>query len=199
MINGPSAVQVFLRAGWSLGNVQDRYLFAGAGGDQLTGRVLCGLPFNDSLFASLPPHFDCGGLDSFDWPSVLPLYARLPETFKRALPFLLASVCYHEKWLTDNLPPHHPLFSTYLFTSGAMAALKPRVIAGCNRCPVTGLTATGIPPHLAVSNELTVVVRQTELMKEALLSRYAELPQNWPACCSANSLSTARFPSRWTT
>jgi hypothetical protein len=176
MINGPSAVQVFLRAGWSLGNVQDRYLFAGAGGDQLTGRVLCGLPFNDSLFASLPPHFDCGGLDSFDWPSVLPLYARLPETFKRALPFLLASVCYHEKWLTDNLPPHHPLFSTYLFTSGAMAALKPRVIAGCNRCPVTGLTATGIPPHLAVSNELTVVVRQTELMKEALLSRYAELP-----------------------
>ena len=37
MMNGPSMVQVFLRAGWSLGNVQDRYLFAGAGGDQLTG------------------------------------------------------------------------------------------------------------------------------------------------------------------
>jgi hypothetical protein len=32
MISGPSTVQVFLRAGWSLGNVQDRYLFAGAGG-----------------------------------------------------------------------------------------------------------------------------------------------------------------------
>ena len=28
MMNGPSTVQVFLRAGWSLGNVQDRYLFA---------------------------------------------------------------------------------------------------------------------------------------------------------------------------
>ena len=26
---GPSPIQVFLRAGWSLGNVQDRYLFAG--------------------------------------------------------------------------------------------------------------------------------------------------------------------------
>jgi hypothetical protein len=48
MINGPSMVHVFLRAGWSLGNVQDRYLFAGAGGDQLTGRALSGLPFNDS-------------------------------------------------------------------------------------------------------------------------------------------------------
>lgn len=176
MVNGPSTVQVFLRAGWSLGNVQDRYLFAGAGGDQLTGRVLCGLPFNDSSFASLPPHFDSAGLDVIDWPTILPLYARLPETFKRALPFLLASVCYHEQWLADNLPSQHPLFSTYLFTSGAVATLKAHVIGGCNRCPVTGLIATGIPPHLAVSNELTAVVQQTQLMKEALLSRCAELP-----------------------
>jgi hypothetical protein len=38
-----SAVCVYLRAGWSLGNVQDRYIFAGAGGDQTVGRefVVC--------------------------------------------------------------------------------------------------------------------------------------------------------------
>jgi hypothetical protein len=29
MVGGPTPVQVFLRAGWSLGNVKDRYLFAG--------------------------------------------------------------------------------------------------------------------------------------------------------------------------
>ena len=75
MINGPSTVQVFLRAGWSLGNVQDRYLFAGAGGDQLTGRVLSGLPFNDSSFSSLPPHFGQDGLDRIQWDSILPLYS----------------------------------------------------------------------------------------------------------------------------
>ena len=114
MINGPSTVQVFLRAGWSLGNVQDRYLFAGAGGDQLTGRVLSGLPFNDSSFSSLPPHFGKDGLDRIQWALILPLYARLPETFKRALPFLLASICYHEQWLRSTLPTHHPLFATYL-------------------------------------------------------------------------------------
>ena len=61
MINGPSTVQIFLRAGWSIGNVYDRYIFAGQGGDQLTGRVLSGLPFNDSSFASLPPHFNQEG------------------------------------------------------------------------------------------------------------------------------------------
>src|ERR1700716_1677630 len=77
MMNGPSTVQVFLRAGWSLGNVQDRYLFAGAGGDQLTGRVLSGLPFNDSSFASLPPHFDQEGIRSIAWNSILPLYPKL--------------------------------------------------------------------------------------------------------------------------
>ena len=31
---GPQAVSVRLRAGWSLGSVQGRYIFAGAGGDQ---------------------------------------------------------------------------------------------------------------------------------------------------------------------
>jgi hypothetical protein len=174
MVNGPSTVQVFLRAGWSLGNVQDRYLFAGAGGDQLTGRVLCGLPFSDSSFASLPPHFNSAA--EIDWPTVLPLYPQLPETFKRALPFLLASVCYHEEWLRSTLPATHPLFSTYLFASGAVAHLKPHVISGRSRCPVTGLTATGIPPHLAITNELTDVVRQTQLMKDAVLSRCAQLP-----------------------
>jgi hypothetical protein len=34
-----SAVAVYLRAGWSLGNVQDRYIFSGAGSDQVVGRA----------------------------------------------------------------------------------------------------------------------------------------------------------------
>ena len=35
---GPSSVAVFLRAGWSLGNVKDRYVHEGHGADQLAGR-----------------------------------------------------------------------------------------------------------------------------------------------------------------
>lgn len=169
MMNGPSTVQVFLRAGWSLGNVHDRYLFAGAGGDQLTGRVLCGLPFNDASFATLPPHFD-GDLARIPWLAVLPSYPRLPQTFKRALSNLLASICYHETWLRSTLPAHHPLFATYLFASGEVTRLKLWVVAGRNHCPLTGMQATGIPPHLVMSNELTDVARQTEITREALLN-----------------------------
>ena len=52
-----SAVNVYLRAGWSLGNVQDRYIFAGSGGDQIVGRAISGLPLTDMRFATLPPYF----------------------------------------------------------------------------------------------------------------------------------------------
>ena len=52
---GPSMISIFLRAGWSLGSVQQRYIFAGAGADQLVGRCASGLPINDNEFATLPP------------------------------------------------------------------------------------------------------------------------------------------------
>jgi hypothetical protein len=74
------------------------------------------------------------------------------------------------------LPSQHPLLNSYLFASGAVATLKPHVLTGCGFCPVTGLTATGIPPHLAITNELTKAMQQTGLMKEALLTKCAELP-----------------------
>lgn len=176
MVNGPSTVQVFLRAGWSLGNVQDRYLFAGAGGDQLTGRVLCGLPFNNAAFATLPPHFDNEGLSGIQWSTLMPLYSQMPDTFKRAMPYLLASICYHEEWLRSSLPAHHPLFHSYLFASGAVKTLKAHVVTGRSRCPLTGMQATGIPPHLVMSNELTDVAKQTEMLKDALLAKCTELP-----------------------
>jgi hypothetical protein len=176
MVSGPSFIHIFLRAGWALGGVKDRYFFPGAGGDQLTGRVLSGLSFNEAAFASLPPHFDSAGASEVVWSAVFPLYATLPDTFKRALPFLLASICHHEEWLRLTLPPHHPLFSSPLFVSGALATLKPHVLSGCQRAPETGLIATGIPPHLTMSNELTTIVRQTRDLKEQLLSQYATLP-----------------------
>ena len=176
MLSGPSTVQVFLRAGWSLGNVQDRYLFAGAGGDQLTGRVLAGLPFTDTSFASLPPHFDKEGSRLISWDSVLPLHTRLPETLKQALPHLLASICYHESWLRATLAPNHPLFTTQLFASGHAAALRPHVVTGCRRCEVTGMEATGVPPHLVLANELNALASRTDQLKEELLQRYSDLP-----------------------
>ena len=40
MPGGPSPVSTFLRAGWSLGNVKDRYIFEGEGGDQVSATYI---------------------------------------------------------------------------------------------------------------------------------------------------------------
>ena len=54
---GVAAHQVYLRAGWSLGNTQNRYIVAGAGGDEMVGRAVTGLPITSKQFSILPPHF----------------------------------------------------------------------------------------------------------------------------------------------
>ena len=43
---GPQSVSVWLRAGWSLGSVQGRYIFEGSGGDQFVGRAAAGRDTN---------------------------------------------------------------------------------------------------------------------------------------------------------
>jgi len=58
MPGGPTAIAIYLRAGWSLGNVQQRYILAGDGGDQVCGRAATGLKITDPSFAALPPHFN---------------------------------------------------------------------------------------------------------------------------------------------
>jgi hypothetical protein len=178
MVSGPSTVQVFLRAGWSLGNVQDRYLFSGNGGDQLTGRVACGLPNTNCAFSALPPHFDKEFISRMcKWELILPCYNKLPSTFKQAVPYLLASLVHHEPWLRDNLNKEHVIFSSYLFATGELNKYKPHVLLGIGYCNETKLMATGIPPHLAISNELVNVVKQVNESKKEIINQCEDLPK----------------------
>ena len=54
---GPSIVAVCQRAGWTMGNVLDRYLKFDLSGDAFVGRVAAGLPLDGVSFGHLPPHF----------------------------------------------------------------------------------------------------------------------------------------------
>ena len=56
-VYGPTPVTVLLRMGQTLGKLKDRYIHIGEGADQLCGRMVTGLPFNNEEFAVLPPHF----------------------------------------------------------------------------------------------------------------------------------------------
>jgi len=100
--NAPQWTTVFLRAGWSLGAVQDRYICSNAAGDQHLGRIACGLPHNPS-FAVLPPHFKKDFTISLDqWINYLPHVENLPDGFRKCLPFLLASIVYHWEWISEK-------------------------------------------------------------------------------------------------
>ena len=55
----PPQVATNIRAGWSMGIIQDTYLRFEAAGDQYVGRVVVGLPLCSPKFAVLPCEVDC--------------------------------------------------------------------------------------------------------------------------------------------
>ena len=151
---GPDGMSIFLRAGWSIGQVVQRYLLLGDGKDNFLGRFLVGLPLESLDFARLPPHFKPGALSRADLASLgIPAIPLFDETIT---PYLLAQLVYHYDPTTNNLtvPLHasHPLLATRVFSTGLLRklSLSNSVVAGCFRCPFTGMSASGIPPWVNV-------------------------------------------------
>ena len=180
---GPTAISIYLRAGWSLGPVQSRYILEGEGGDQVCGRAASGLPLTDVSFANLPPHFlrndeDC--LSTGEWEDILPGYSTFyPLNFREVIPFLLASLIYHYSYLVDleTSNPRHPLFLQRVWTSGVLLRLKDKVGAGCNRNPISKMTATGVPPHLVLANSIVDLQKDLAVLKDDIVSKLEQLPE----------------------
>lgn len=158
---GPTPIAIYLRAGWSLGPVTSRYILEGGGGDELCGRAATGNSLNNASFADLPPHFDLSRgtvLTTEEWELILPGYSTwYPVNFRHVLPFLLASLIYHRKWIQETFPAAHPLFNQRVWTSGVLERKADGVLSGCMNNATSGLTATGVPPHLVLANEVTQV------------------------------------------
>ncbi|ETV69689.1 hypothetical protein H257_14552 [Aphanomyces astaci] len=117
---GPEAVNVWLRAGWTLGSVQGRCIFAGSDGDQFVGRGAAGHNVNDVEFSCLPPHFKDVGLSKEQWEAAQPTF--YPSSFRQITPFLVASLSHHYIWLQHNLGKHHPLFLAPIWTDQLRAS-----------------------------------------------------------------------------
>jgi archaellum component FlaC len=171
-VSGPNPVTVFLRMGQSLGKLKDRYIHASEGADQLCGRMIAGLPFDDIRFGVLPPHFNneiVTQLNSDFWENVIGGYEYYPTGIKCALPFFLASLVYHEKYLHDQLHPTHPIFLSRAFTHNPLLEqMRKSVLLGIGKCDVTQMRATGIPSHLSVAKEVNKLVEEQEEFKKEL-------------------------------
>lgn len=180
MPGGPSGIHIYLRAGWSLGNVPSRYILEGQGGDQLCGRAATGLCLNERSFAALPPHFHFGEnpnlLTRELWDAIVPGYSLFPKSFRPVFPYLLASLCFHSEWLQQRLDPQHPIFISSVWTSGLISSLKPHVKSGCTKNEESGMFATGIPPHILLANELFELKEEMKEMKQDLALKMESLP-----------------------
>jgi len=139
-------LSIWQRIGWSLGNVPQRYLYQSPGNDKYLGRIVAGLPHGSCDFGYLPPHFHPGF--DYEWSEVVPCYDLLPVTFKRVVPFLVASVVFHNTWLRSNVHSNHPIFRNTLWTKGSLSQLQDLISSGINKSSNTELRATGLSPNL---------------------------------------------------
>ena len=188
---GPTAIAIYLRAGWSLGPVHSRYILEGEGGDQVCGRAATGLPLTDTSFANLPAHFlkADNGVTTEEWERILPGYSTYyPLSFREVIPYLLASLVYHSVYLQElqSSHPRHPLFLQNVWTSGILEKIKDRVGAGCNRNPVSKMFATGVPPHLVLANRIEEMQTGVNDLRIEIITRLEKLPEDLKASLLEN-------------
>ena len=192
---GANPVSIYLRAGWNLGSVQSRYIMDGQGGDNLCGRAATGLALTSPRFADLPPHFNQkkgNVLTNAEWEFICPGYLEyFPPIFKQVLPYLLASLIFHQDWLKENLPPNHPLFNQTVWKGetgkeNIMVKLKDKVLTGCGDNDVSGMHATGVPPHVIIAGELAAVKDELAAVKSFVGKQFAELPEKLKASILLN-------------
>ena len=180
---GPNVISLCKRAGWSIGDVKERYLkMIGQGQDCLLGRVLAMLDIMSEEFAVLPPHFlidiAAGAGDALRTKVLGAVETCFPGVSKKSpnmtgvLQRCLASVVFHAKKpagggpssLEKLFPADHPLWNTPLFTEGLFDELAPHVACGTFKCDVTGMVASGLPPHCTLMVRICKIERQLETL-----------------------------------
>jgi hypothetical protein len=187
-VSGPTPVAVTLRMGHSLGKLKDKYIHVSEGADQFCGRMVNGSDFTSETFATLPPHFinEARALLTEEfWESILPGYHDSPAGWKKCCEYFLASLLFHEDFLRTFLEEEHPLWRSEIWQQIELKnQLKEGIVTGVGRCPHTGMTATGIPPHLAIAAQIKVLIEKINSLEALLTKRMDDFEQLFPKKCS---------------
>ena len=189
-VDGPSRNQVCLRAGQSVGRVQDCYMKQEDDGDALTGRTLALLKINADEFDVLPPHFSHAvdaKLESHGWDDIIPGYNHYPDSFQRAIRLTFPSLVYHfhsGKLSEIYLSEDHPLWRVRLFTHRELLdSLKDEVLITFGHCPFTNMYAEGIPALVQVCREVRQESKQIrkdiEILTDKLVSYMEKNDCRW--------------------
>ena len=148
-------IALWLRGGWSIGAVLPAYVHASEGGDQNVGRILSGLNPSDPELCTLPVRFRPGEIQKINWADLVVDFNSIPESFKIAIPYLIAAVVYHRQFLCDNLPSTHPLFASRFWRNGYQEKLKDIILDPVRMyCSITNMRASGVSQQTAMFHEI---------------------------------------------
>ena len=119
MANSCEAVhwdQAELRADHKIG--MNCVYMSGASPDQdaIMGRILSNLPFGTKEFESQMPHFEEAVSAALPMQKLFAGYDRYPPNFRVVMPFLVASLVYHQNHVLQHYHGH-PILSSPLFTT----------------------------------------------------------------------------------
>ena len=144
-------------------------MFAEEDGDSLVGRTVAQLKFDADQFDVLPAHFSQAvlqELNTYGWNNILEWHGNLPDTFKRTIPYLFASIVYHyhNGDLERILPSDHPIFSARIFRERQLIdSLRDKVIMTHSYCSETNMSAQGVPGFITISREVRQLKSHYEL------------------------------------
>jgi len=138
-----------------------------------------------------------------DWNTICPCYKDYPIGFQACLPYLLAQLVHHYDWLmaTDlsgnniNISASHPILLSRVFTSGTLLRLRSAVIGNVTsgRCEQTGMTATGIPPHIDLARQLEEVKEENRRLRQRLEVHHDEIMTELPKRVTENIIANIQI------
>ena len=149
----PPIVAICLRAGWKLGGVLNTYLSLESASDRFVGRVCALLPQVSKEFCVLPPRFPLNmatedrALVAVAMRAMFGEYHMFGQSFACVLRLCLASLCFHQEWLSSR-PRAHPWHATFLGIQPHIAKKLCRLIGKLKYDGDSTLVtpASGIPP-----------------------------------------------------
>ena len=175
MIGGPPAASICIRAGWTMGKVRDIYMRYITCGDTFCGRCLSLLPILSTAFAASPPHFASLEWEEYGKRAALEQFLMMGrlEHFSNLNAMCMASLFHHRVLLLTFMPNHVARLSVaFLRDAHTLALLDSNTVTVVTYPWNDQVHAfTGIPPHVAMMQQLTGVERLQKALIEEFIPK----------------------------
>ena len=95
-----------------------------------------------------------------------------------AIPFLLASIVFHQAWIKINFPENYHLFYSRLFTSAIVERSHSKIETGIFKIEKTKLVAIGVPQYVKELHKFDELHHRVDGMEEKFWGPFGSCRQS---------------------